>query len=127
MPKANPLTPEDFRRAALSFPGAHEGSHHGAADFRLGGRIFATLAHQAQGLGNLFLDPAQQNEFIATRPGIFTPAPGGWGRMGITHIVLAAATKDDLARGLETAYTRRAAINAAARRKRPAASKMRLL
>ncbi len=127
MPKAKPLTPDDFRRAALSFPGAEEGSHHGAADFRLEGRIFASLAHQAHGLGNLFLDPAQQAEFIATRPGIFTPAPGGWGRMGVTHIVLAAATPDDLARGMETAYSRRAAINAAARRKRPAARKIRLL
>ena len=52
------MTPADFRRVALSFEGAEEGSHMGAAAFRVGGRIFATLASQAQGYGNLMLTPA---------------------------------------------------------------------
>jgi hypothetical protein len=40
---------EDFRRIALGFEGAEERSHMGAADFRVGGHIFATLASVSQG------------------------------------------------------------------------------
>jgi hypothetical protein len=50
----------DFRRIALSLQGAIEGSHMGAADFRVGGRIFATLASEKQGFGNLMLTPEVQ-------------------------------------------------------------------
>ena len=49
------MNAEDFRQIALKLPGAEEGSHMGAADFRVGGRIFATLASQDQGYGNLML------------------------------------------------------------------------
>ncbi len=65
----------------------------GAADFRVGGRIFGTLAHQAEGFGNLMRTPEQQ-AFLAEAPDLFLPAHGGWGCMGITHIRLAAATED---------------------------------
>ena len=54
------MTPDDFRRIALSLEGAEEGSHMGAVDFRVGGRIFATLASQREGYGNLALTPEQQ-------------------------------------------------------------------
>jgi hypothetical protein len=86
----------DFRRIALSLPGVEEGSHMGAADFRVGGRIFATLASQKRGYGNLVLTPDQQASFIAELPDVFLPIPGGWGRMGMTHIRLAAASEDVL-------------------------------
>ena len=62
----------DFRRIALSFEGAEEGSHMGAADFRVGGRIFATLASQAKGYGNLMLTPELQEEFVAGVAGSFS-------------------------------------------------------
>ena len=78
------MTPADFRRIALSLPDAEESSHMGAADFRLGGRIFATLAAEAKGYGNLMLTPAQQADFVAEAPELFLPVAGGWGRMGIT-------------------------------------------
>src|SRR5271157_4245586 len=61
----------DFRRIALSLEGAEEGSHMGSPDFRVGGRIFATLASQDQGYGNLMLTPEQQVEFVTEQPGIF--------------------------------------------------------
>ena len=61
----------DFRRIALSLEGAEEGSHMGAADFRLGGRIFATLASQKEGYGNLMLTPEQQAEFVRELPEVF--------------------------------------------------------
>src|SRR5271154_4548288 len=86
----------DFRRIALSFEGAEEGSHMGAADFRVGGRIFATLASQKLGYGNLMLTPEQQAEFVGELPKVFLPIHGGWGRMGMTHIRLAEANEDVL-------------------------------
>jgi YjbR protein len=94
----------DFRRIALSLEGAEEGSHMGAADFRVGGRIFATLAAEKQGYGNLMLTPEQQSAFVGELPNVFVPIPGGWGRMGVTHIRLAEANEDLLAGALGTAW-----------------------
>jgi hypothetical protein len=68
----------DFRRIALSFQGAEESSHMGAPDFRVGGRIFATLASQKQGYGNLMLTPEQQATFVGELPEVFIPVAGGW-------------------------------------------------
>lgn len=94
----------DFRRIALSLEGAQEGSHMGAPDFRVGGRIFATLASEHQGYGNLMLTPEQQAEFVAEQPEVFLPIAGGWGRMGMTHIRLAATNEDVLAGALRAAW-----------------------
>jgi len=102
----------DFRRMALSFPGAEESSHMGAADFRVDGRIFATLASAKQGYGNLMLTPEQQQTFVEELPEIFLPVSGGWGRMGCTHIILAKATEDVLRGALHTAYKLRLEKNA---------------
>lgn len=95
---------QDFRRLALSLEGAEEGSHMGSTDFRVGGRIFATLAHEKQGYGNLMLTPEQQAAFVEEAPAVFLPISGGWGRMGATHIRLDAATDDVLAGALRTAW-----------------------
>lgn len=94
----------DFRRLALSLEGAEEGSHMGQADFRVGGRIFATLAAEKQGYGNLMITPEQQAAFVAEEPDVFLPVPGGWGRNGATHIRLAAANEDLLIGALRTAW-----------------------
>jgi hypothetical protein len=79
----------------------------GSPDFRVGGRIFATLASQKQGYGNLMLDVDQQQEFVAEQPDLFLPIAGGWGRMGATHIRLSVATEDVLAGALRAAWKRR--------------------
>jgi YjbR protein len=113
------MTANDFRRIALSFEGAEEGSHMGAADFRVGGRIFATLASQAQGHGNLKLTPAQQSDFVGEAPDIFIPINGGWGRMGMTHIVLAKANKDILEGALRTAWQLRIDQNKTTKKSSP--------
>src|SRR5438552_4901415 len=102
----------DFRRIALSLEDAKEDSHMGAADFRVGGRIFATLASQEQGYGNLMLTPEQQADFVAEQPDIFVPIAGGWGKMGMTHIRLAAANEDVLAGALRAAWKLRIEKNA---------------
>jgi hypothetical protein len=98
------MTPSDFRRIALSLEGAEEGSHMGAADFRVGGRIFATLAAVKQGFGNLMLMPEQQADFVTESPNVFLPVVGGWGRNGATHVRLASANEDLLTGALRTAW-----------------------
>jgi len=108
---------DDFRRTALSLEGAAESSHMGSPDFRVGGRIFATLASQKQGYGNLMLTPEQQAAFIEELPDVFVPIAGGWGRMGATHVRLAAATEDVLAGALRTAWKLRVEKNTKARPK----------
>ena len=106
------MNAKDFRRIALSLEGAEEGSHMGAVDFRVGGRIFATLASVKQGYGNLMLTPEQQAAFVGEMPEVFVPIAGGWGRMGMTHIRLAAASEDVLEGALRTAWNLRVEKNA---------------
>jgi len=89
----------------------------GAPDFRVGGRIFATLASQRQGYGNLMLTPEQQAAFVEELPDLFLPVAGGWGRNGATHIRLATASEDVLAGALRAAWQIRVAKNAATDRK----------
>ena len=91
------MTAGDFRRLALGLEGAEEGSHFGAVDFRVGGRIFATLAAVKQGYGNLMLTPEIQADFVAEQPDLFLPIRGGWGRNGATHVRLADVSEDVLA------------------------------
>jgi len=117
------MTPDDFRRIALTLEGAEEGSHMGAADFRVGGRIFATLASQYLGYGNLMLTPEIQAAFLADQPEIFLPVHGGWGRMGATHIRLAPATEDILAGALRTAWKLRIEKSRKPPRRKPAKRK----
>jgi hypothetical protein len=113
---------EDFRRIALSLPGAEERSHMGAPDFRVGGRIFATLASQRQGYGNLMLDLEEQTAFVEEMPDVFLPIAGGWGKSGATHIRLAAANEDLLAGALRTAWKLRTEKNAKPGPKKQAAT-----
>jgi YjbR len=110
----------DFRRIALSLEGAEEGSHMGAVDFRVGGRIFATLASVKEGYGNLMLTPEIQEMFVGEQPDMFVPIKGGWGRMGMTHIVLAAANEDVMAGALQTAWKLRVEMNQKTARKKRA-------
>src|SRR5690349_4331483 len=98
------MTAADFRRLALSLPGAEEGSHAGQVDFRVGGHIFATLASAHLGYGNLMLTPEQQAAFVSELPDVFLPIAGGWGRMGMTHLRLSAAHEDVAAGALRTAW-----------------------
>ena len=83
----------------------------GNPDFRVGGRIFATLASQALGYGNLMLTPEQQTAFVEELPEVFLPIRGGWGRMGATHIRLASANEDLLLGALQTAWKLRVEKN----------------
>src|SRR5215472_471450 len=117
------MTAKDFRRIALSLEGAEEGSHMGAVDFRVGGRIFATLAAVRQGYGNVMLTPEQQAEFVGELPEVFVPIAGGWGRNGATHIRLAAANEDVVTGALQAAWKVRVEKNAKVGKKKPAAKR----
>jgi hypothetical protein len=110
------MTAADFRRIALSLAGVEEVAHAGLPAFRVGGRRFASLASQAEGYGNLTLTLEHQAAFVEEAPEIFLPIPGGFGRMGHTHIRLAAANEDILTGALRTAWKLRIEKNA---KKRP--------
>lgn len=111
------MNERDFRRLALRLEGAEEGSHMGSPDFRVGGRIFATLAAIDQGYGNLMLDPEQQAAFVEELPEIFLPVHGGWGRMGATHVRLSAASEDIVAGALRVAWKLRREKNGMSRKR----------
>jgi hypothetical protein len=111
----------DFRRLALSLPGAEESSHMGSPDFRVGGRIFATLAAAKKGYGNIMITPEQQAAFVEELPEVFIPVPGGWGRGGATHVNLAVANEDVVFGALQTAHKLRVEKNAKTGSKPPAA------
>ena len=117
----------DFRRIALSLDGAEESSHMGNPDFRVGGRIFATLASQTQGYGNLMLTPEQQAPFVEELPEVFVPIAGGWGKMGMTHVRLAAPSEDVLAGALRAAWKLRRDKNAMSGKKIRALAKVKRL
>lgn len=89
----------------------------GAVDFRVGGHIFATLAHAASGYGNLMLSPELQQEFVDDRPDVFLPVAGGWGRNGATHIRLAQADEDTVRGALRAAWKLRSDKNVYSRRR----------
>src|SRR5215472_16738888 len=80
--KLRTMTGADFRRIALSMPDATEGAHFGNADFRVRGKIFATLSLEKHGFGVLLLSPEQQTGMVDDEPEIFSPVPGGWGLKG---------------------------------------------
>jgi hypothetical protein len=108
----------DFRELALDFDDAEESSNMGVADFRVGGRVFATLAHGHLRLGNLMLSPEFQQTLIDEAPDVFLPVSGGWGRMGATHIRLAEATPEQLFKGLHLAWDLRVQKNGKQKPKR---------
>ena len=91
------MTEDDFREVLLSFEGVEEGAHMGHPDFRLQGRIFASLSGDAV-RANVKLAPEEQAAFVEEAPRTFAPAAGAWGRDGWTTIQLPAA-KESAVRG----------------------------
>lgn len=87
------MTADDFRQMALDVPDAVEQAHMGHPDFRLGGKIFASLGAPSDDYGMVKLTPEEQASFMAQRPKMFQPASGAWGRQGCTSVHLASATK----------------------------------
>lgn len=97
----------------------------GQADFRVGGRIFATLASERQGFGNLMLTPEQQASLVSEQPAVFLPVPGGWGKNGVTHVRLADANEDLVEGALRIAWKLRLEKNERARTRPSGSAKRR--
>jgi hypothetical protein len=102
------MTPEEFRQIALDLPGAVEGAHGGHPDFRVGGKVFASLGWPDRDRGMVKLTPEEQELFVHRQPAAFAPVPGAWGRRGSTLVRLAAVDADTL-HGAMTAAWRKTA------------------
>ena len=98
------MTANEFRKMALAFAGAQESSHMNHPDFRVGGKIFATLGYPQDDVGMVKLKPEQQKSLIQAEPEAFFPAKGAWGLRGATHVRLAHARKRTLRKALATAW-----------------------
>ena len=85
------MTTDEFRKMALEIPGAIEQSHMNHPDFRVEGKIFATLGAPDKNWGMVKLTPEQQRALIEKAPGVFKPCSGAWGRQGATNVYLATA------------------------------------
>jgi hypothetical protein len=101
------VTSADYRRVALSLPGAVEGAHMGHPDFRVGGKIFCTLSLEKDGYGVLMLTPQEQTGMVEDAPEVFSPVPGGWGRKGSTRVRLDKVSEDVLEGAMRVAWKRR--------------------
>jgi hypothetical protein len=98
------VTPSAFRRIALGLKDAVERVHHGHPDFRVGGRIFATLGYPDDKWGMVNLTPEEQRRFVRDHPGAFVPAAGAWGENGSTTVRLAAIDEESLGEALTLAW-----------------------
>ena len=97
------MTANDFRRIALGLTDAIEGAHMGHPDFRVHGRIFATL-HADNKQGMVKLPPVEQDKFVRENPDMFAPENGAWGRQGCTRVQLAAVDEDTLGEAMTLAW-----------------------
>ena len=98
------MTPNEFRELALSFPEAIESAHMHHPDFRVGGRIFATLGYPNDDSAMVKLSSDEQKEFVRTSPGVFTTVKGAWGRQGATNVRLPQAKIAAVREALKVAW-----------------------
>ena len=98
------MTPNEFRELALSFPEVIESAHMHHPDFRVGGRIFATLHYPNKDSAMVKLRRDEQREFMRSNPDVFQPAKGAWGGQGSTIVYLPAATINIVREALTIAW-----------------------
>lgn len=98
------MTPAQFRRMALALPETVESAHMNHPDFRVCGKVFATLGYPDKKWGMVRLTPEQQEVFVADEPSVFVPSAGAWGRQGSTTILLKAAQPAKLRRAILAAW-----------------------
>jgi len=102
------MTQTEFRELALSFPEAIESAHMHHPDFRVGGKIFATLGYPDEHSAMVKLSAEDQKEFVRNNAGVFSPVRGAWGRQGATNINLPKATIDIVRKALTAAWRKTA-------------------
>ena len=99
-----PLTSKQFRQLALSFPETEEHAHMHHPDFRVAGKIFATLGYPDNSWAMVKLTPEQQADLMHDEPKVFVPAAGAWGRKRSTTVHLKSAKNETVRRALEAAW-----------------------
>lgn len=99
------MRPDRFRQLALALPEAVESAHMAHPDFRVGGKIFASLGAPDAGHAMVKLDPERQERYLRLYPAVFSPAAGAWGRRGCTLILLKAASPVVVQAALAAAWT----------------------
>ncbi len=102
------MTADEFRRLALGFPEAVESAHMGHPDFRVRGKIFATLGYPDAAWAVVTLTPEQQQILVRAEPSVFAPVNGAWGRQGSTTVRLAGADKVTVRGALLQAWRKKA-------------------
>jgi hypothetical protein len=98
------MTPNDFRKLALSFPETAERAHMNHPDFRVAGKLFATLSYPNKEWAMVKITPVEQEMLVRAEPTVFSPVNGAWGRKGCTSVNLKAARKTTLRRALAAAW-----------------------
>lgn len=98
------MTPNAFRKIALSLPETEERRHMKHPDFRVAGKIFATLGYPDQTRGMVKLSPEDQHNYSKQYPAAFVAVQGTWGRRGATSVYLQHADKDVLQKAIEAAW-----------------------
>jgi hypothetical protein len=98
------MTAKDFRRLAFALPETEERVHMNHPDFRVAGKIFATLGYPDKTRGMVKLSPEDQHYFSKDYPDVFTPVKGTWGRRGATSVNLKAVKKDVLSKAIQAAW-----------------------
>lgn len=98
------MTPADFRRLALQLPEAAEQEHMDHPDFRVRGKVFATLGWPDAAWGVVKLAPEEQAIRIQAQPDVFEHVPGAWGRRGYTKVKLSTADEQALRSALRAAW-----------------------
>ena len=112
------MTANEFRRLALDLPGVIESAHMGHPDFRINGKIFATLSYPDERWGMVKLPPEQQDTFSKDHANAFMPVKGAWGRQGSTSVLLEAVDPNALEQALRTAWDHASATKRRTARKR---------
>jgi hypothetical protein len=102
------MTPAQFRKLALSFAEVSENAHMNHPDFRVGGKIFATLGYPDEEHGMVVLPPEEQARLIKSHPKVFAAAKGAWGKQGSTTVCLQAVDNATLKAALEIAWRNKA-------------------
>jgi len=95
------MTPAAFRKPALSLPETEEPQHMNRPDFRVSGKIFATLGCPDRTHGMVKLSPEDQHNFSKDYPEAFIPVKGTWGRRGATSVCLKTVNRDALGRAIQ--------------------------
>ena len=98
------MTANEFRRLALALPETTESAHMDHPDFRVGGKVFATLGYPDDAWGMVKLTPEQQSGFVKSYPAIFKPVKGAWGLQGNTNVHLEPATEEIMGEALTEAW-----------------------